>query len=104
MSTHGRPPRSSPPLDSVPERRRRAGLSRVAKRVIDVVGAATGLVLLFPLMLVIVLLIRLTSDGPVLFRQLRRGYQGQPFLLFKFRTMVADAEDQLEALETRNEM
>jgi lipopolysaccharide/colanic/teichoic acid biosynthesis glycosyltransferase len=74
-----------------------------AKRLIDVVGAATLLVLLFPLMLLIALLVRLTSPGPALFRQLRQGYGGRPFWFLKFRTMTIDAEHRLRDLEPLNE-
>jgi len=73
------------------------------KRTVDVAGAWVGLLLLAPVMLLIALLIRFDSPGPVLFRQLRRGYRGRMFPVFKFRTMTMDAEQQLGALEKRNE-
>src|SRR4051812_8109078 len=75
-----------------------ASARSITKRVIDVVGAATGLVLLFPLMMVIALLVRLSSPGPALFRQLRQGHGGRPFWFLKFRTMAVDAEHQLRDL------
>lgn len=62
------------------------------KRMIDVVGAACGLVLTSPLFLVIAVLVRLDSPGPVLFRQVRVGQHGRLFTLVKFRTMVVGAE------------
>ena len=62
-----------------------------------------GLVLLGPVILGISLLIRLDSPGPVLFRQLRRGFRGQLFWVLKFRTMVVDAEQRLDDLEKNNE-
>ena len=62
----------------------------------DVAGALVGLLLLAPVMLAISLLIRLDSPGPVLFRQLRRGYRGRLFWVLKFRTMVVDAEQRLK--------
>ncbi len=58
-----------------------------AKRLGDLVTAAIALPLLTPLMLAVALLIKIDSPGPVLFRQQRMGYRGQPFLMFKFRTM-----------------
>ena len=61
------------------------------KRSIDVVGALGGLVLLAPVLLVAGVLVRLTSAGPVLFRQERIGLGFRPFTIYKFRTMVADA-------------
>ena len=75
----------------------------LAKRVVDLAGALAGLLVLGPMMLALAVLIRLDSPGPVLFRQVRRGYQGRPFVLLKFRTMVLDAERRLGALEPSNE-
>jgi len=69
----------------------------------DLVGALLGLLLLAPVMLAVALLIRLESPGPVLFRQLRRGYRGRHFWVLKFRTMVVDAEQRLNDLEKKNE-
>jgi lipopolysaccharide/colanic/teichoic acid biosynthesis glycosyltransferase len=73
------------------------------KRIIDLLGAAAALVLLSPILLVVAVLIRLDSRGPILFRQERMGRGGRPFRIFKFRTMTADAEDRLPELEARNE-
>jgi lipopolysaccharide/colanic/teichoic acid biosynthesis glycosyltransferase len=75
----------------------------LVKRVVDLAGTLLGLLLLAPVMLAIALLIRLDSPGPVLFRQVRRGYRGRPFRMLKFRTMVADAERRLGDLESCNE-
>jgi lipopolysaccharide/colanic/teichoic acid biosynthesis glycosyltransferase len=66
-------------------------LSWLAKRAIDLGGSFVGLVLLSPLLALIALAIRLTSPGPVLFRQTRIGRGGVPFTFLKFRTMVANA-------------
>lgn len=57
------------------------------KRAVDVVGSMIGLILLSPLFLLIAILIKLDSRGPVLFRQERAGLYGQPFQMLKFRTM-----------------
>ena len=65
---------------------------RAAKRAIDVMTAAIGLLVAAPIMLVVGLLVRLTSPGPVLFRQTRVGRNGRLFTLYKFRSMRADAE------------
>lgn len=62
------------------------------KRVFDVVVASAGLILLWPLLLLIALLIKLDSPGPVFFRQVRIGRHGVPFRLFKFRTMSVAGE------------
>lgn len=58
------------------------------KRTLDIVASAAGLVLLAPLMLAIAMAIKLDSRGPVFFRQVRVGRHGQPFRIFKFRTMT----------------
>ena len=73
------------------------------KRVIDVVGAAALLIVCSPLMLLVALLIKLTSPGPVLFVQERLGLNKQRFPMFKFRTMVVDAERRQKELEALNE-
>jgi lipopolysaccharide/colanic/teichoic acid biosynthesis glycosyltransferase len=78
-------------------------LQFAVKRMIDVVGALTGLLLLAPVMLAVALLIHLKMPGPIFFRQLRRGYRGRLFWVIKFRTMVVDAEKKLGELETANE-
>jgi len=67
----------------------------LAKRAIDLVGASTGTVLALPVMAVIALAIKLTSPGPVLFRQPRLGHGGRVFSMLKFRTMRVDGDDQL---------
>ena len=58
------------------------------KRALDLIGASLGLVLLSPLLLLIALLIKLDSPGPVIFTQMRIGSWGRPFCIFKFRTMA----------------
>ena len=79
------------------------GASRLVKATFDRVLAATGLVLLSPLLAVIALFIRVTSKGPVFFRQVRIGLGGRPFVVLKFRTMEADAETRLPELAQLNE-
>ena len=77
-----------------------AELERTAflKRVLDVLVSATALVVLLPLCVLIGLAIKLDSRGPVLFPQARAGTDGRPFRMFKFRSMVVDAEEQLHDL------
>jgi exopolysaccharide biosynthesis polyprenyl glycosylphosphotransferase len=65
----------------------------MAKRALDVAIAACAVVILAPLMLVIAGLIKLTSPGPVIFRQVRCGLNGRRFMFYKFRSMIANAED-----------
>lgn len=78
-------------------------LHLLIKRVADVVAAAVLLVLLSPLLLLLAVLIKLTSAGPVLYRQQRCGLGGRRFTLYKFRSMVADADLHREELEALNE-
>ena len=73
------------------------------KRLTDVVLASAALVLLCPFMLLIAVLIRLTSPGPVIFRQTRCGLNGRKFVFFKFRSMCEDAEAKRAAVEHLNE-
>ena len=79
------------PLVGLP-RPRLSGSSRFLKRSFDLAAAATGMVLLSPVFVAVALMIKLDSRGPVFFRQVRMGAGGRTFRVFKFRTMVADAE------------
>lgn len=76
----------------------------LAKQVIDFVGAAALLAVMGLPMLLVTLAIKLTSPGPVLFRQQRSGLNGQPFTMLKFRSMISDAEQRKQELEALNEM
>jgi exopolysaccharide biosynthesis polyprenyl glycosylphosphotransferase len=73
------------------------------KRALDVVGALFGLVLCAPLFVVVAILIKCTSEGPVLFRQERYGLGRRTFRIYKFRTMVMNAEAEQGSLEHMNE-
>ncbi|HEX6457337.1 MAG TPA: exopolysaccharide biosynthesis polyprenyl glycosylphosphotransferase [Thermoleophilaceae bacterium] len=77
--------------------------SRFLKRALDVAGALGALTVFAPLLVVIGLAVRLTSSGPVLFRQRRVGRGGRTFDLLKFRTMYADAEERKHDLLSLNE-
>jgi exopolysaccharide biosynthesis polyprenyl glycosylphosphotransferase len=74
------------------------------KRPFDIIGSAAVLSVLSPFYLVVALLIKFTSPGPVLFRQQRSGLNGRPFTIYKFRTMATDAEARKQELASRNEM
>ena len=74
------------------------------KRLLDLVVAALALVALSPLFLVLAVLIKLTSRGPVFYRQKRCGLGGRRFQLLKFRSMVANADQLLPQLEKFNEL
>jgi len=60
------------------------------KRALDIVGGITGLILFFPCFILISALIKITSPGPVFFRQKRLGFHGKPFMFLKFRTMTVN--------------
>jgi lipopolysaccharide/colanic/teichoic acid biosynthesis glycosyltransferase len=73
------------------------------KRVLDLAGAGFGLVLLSPLFAAIALCIKLTSPGPVFFRQERMGLNGETFRIFKFRTMTDGAHKKGSHVTSRND-
>src|SRR4051794_467910 len=79
------------------------GAPLVLKRALDIVGAAVALVVFSPLMALTVIAVKLTSRGPVLFAQERYGYNRRIFRMYKFRTMVMDAESLQSSLEHLNE-
>lgn len=74
------------------------------KRAVDLAGAGLLLALLCPLLLAVVLLIRVSSRGPAIFRQARTGFHGRMFEMYKFRTMVADAERRRDEVLPLNEI
>lgn len=82
----------------------RLNASLKLKRFVDILVSSIALVLLSPLMLVVAVLIKLDSNGDVLFKQERVGLYGTRFEMWKFRSMVCDAENKREALEEDNEM
>ena len=77
--------------------------SELLKRTMDLAGSAIGLVFLAPMMVALAVAIKLDSRGPVFFRQPRIGRNGERFSMFKFRSMVNDAEEFKGALAHRNE-
>ena len=86
-------------LSSTPE----SELLLLLKRIADIVMAASSLVFLFPLLVAIAAAIRITSPGNVLFRQVRCGLGGRKFTLYKFRSMVNNAEQLKAELHQHNE-
>lgn len=80
-----------------------SGPRQVVKDVFDRVAAAMTLVMLSPLFLALALAIRLNDNGPVLFTQTRVGKNGRTFKIYKFRTMVVDAEHRLAQLRASND-
>jgi Undecaprenyl-phosphate glucose phosphotransferase len=80
------------------------GLGGFGKRTIDLIGSITGLILFMPLMLLIAAVVRLTSPGPVVFKQTRVGLGGETFQIYKFRTMFhADDEKREPSWTARND-
>jgi len=77
--------------------------SLTIKTIFDIFISFIAIIVLSPLLLGIVLAVFFSSRGPVIFTQERIGLRGRPFRLYKFRTMVIDAEEQLKELETKNE-
>jgi len=80
-----------------------SGWRAVAKRIFDVIVAGVMLLVTLPMWIVISLAIKLTSRGPIFFRQVRAGRDGKPFVIYKFRTMVSGAHEMLADLTEQNE-
>ncbi|MCF7668909.1 MAG: sugar transferase [Verrucomicrobia bacterium] len=78
--------------------------SALGKRVLDFVGALTAVVVLSPFLLTVAVIIKLTSPGPVFFKQKRSGLNGRPFTMLKFRSMVTNADQLKQELAVLNEM
>ncbi len=76
----------------------------ISKRVIDVVFAALIMILCSPILLAVALAIKLDSPGPIFFRQVRCGKKGKEFVMYKFRSMVSNAEDLKRKLQAFNEV
>jgi exopolysaccharide biosynthesis polyprenyl glycosylphosphotransferase len=81
-----------------------ASWQALSKQVLDVVGALALVLMLSPFMLAAAVLIKLTSPGPVFFRQQRSGLNGRPFTMMKFRSMVTNAEQRKHEIAVLNEM
>lgn len=78
-------------------------LTAILKRGLDLFASAILLLLFLPFLVVVAVLIKLTSPGPVLFVQSRVGYNERKFKMYKFRTMIEDAEQTIKYLEHLNE-
>ncbi|AJD32670.1 exopolysaccharide biosynthesis polyprenyl glycosylphosphotransferase [Clostridium sporogenes] len=76
----------------------------VTKRIIDILGSIIGLLLLSPILIITAIVIKLDSKGPIFFIQERVGKNGEYFNMYKFRSMVIDAEEKLYQLKDKNEM
>lgn len=74
------------------------------KRIIDIVGSLCGLVILSPILIIVGVLIKLESKGPIVFVQKRVGKNGKEFDMYKLRSMIVNAEEIKEKLKEQNEM
>ncbi len=79
------------------------GMAFALKRSFDLIVSILLLLILSPMLIVIAVAVRLSSHGPVIYRSIRPGIAGKPFACFKFRTMLAGAEEDQRALERLNE-
>ena len=75
-----------------------------SKRVTDIFLSAIGLILLSPILLIVAIAIKIDSKGPIIFKQDRVGKDGKIFSMYKFRSMIVNAEELKAKLETKNEM
>ena len=82
----------------------RRPLYHAVKRLFDVVASACGLILLSPLFLLLIILIKSEDGGPAFYSQERIGKNEKPFKMWKFRSMVVDADKMLDKLEDQNEI
>jgi exopolysaccharide biosynthesis polyprenyl glycosylphosphotransferase len=103
-------PWSDPSIDRIGEvpivtlhREPMPGAALFIKRLVDVVGAAFALALVSPVMAIVALLIRLDSQGPIVYSAARTGAKGSRFRCYKFRSMVTNADQLKEELQGRNQ-
>ena len=89
-------------FDNIDENRKR--IYEISKRAIDIIGAGSGLLLLSPVIVIVACAIKFTSKGPMFFSQKRVGKNGELFDMYKFRSMVVNAEELKEKLAHQNEM
>lgn len=89
-------------FDNIDENKKR--IYEISKRAIDIIGAGSGLLLLSPVIAIVACAVKFTSKGPIFFSQKRVGKNGQLFDMYKFRSMVVNAEELKEKLANQNEM
>lgn len=76
----------------------------VIKRSIDIIASICGMIILFPILVMVAIVIKIESKGPIIFSQDRVGLNGSKFKMYKFRSMIVDAERYKEKLLEQNEM
>lgn len=84
--------------------RKESAIYNMAKRALDIMASTLGLIILSPILLVVAILIKLESKGPAIFSQKRIGLNKKEFKMYKFRSMVQNAEELKEKLAKENEM
>ncbi|MDU5107837.1 sugar transferase [Clostridium sp.] len=77
---------------------------QILKRSMDIIGSIIGIIFLSPLLLIVAILIKMESKGRVFFSQVRVGLNGKEFRIYKFRSMVENAESLRKSLEDKNEV
>ncbi len=91
-------------INSVAKEKENKLLYSLLKRLIDIIGASVGLVLLSPILIIVGILIKFESKGKIIFSQKRVGLNGKEFNMYKLRSMVSNAEELKEKLAKQNEM
>ena len=91
-------------LENIEENKENLKFYEIFKRGIDIIGAGSGLLLLSPVIAIVACAVKFTSKGPIFFSQKRVGKNGQLFDMYKFRSMVVNAEELKEKLAHQNEM
>lgn len=91
-------------IETVYKKSEKTEIYHFSKRFIDIVGSLFGLILLSPILTIVAIAIKLDSKGPVIFSQKRVGLNGKEFNMYKFRSMVINAEELKKNLEDKNEM
>ena len=91
-------------FENIKENRENLKSYEICKRGIDIIGAGSGLLLLSPVIAIVACAVKFTSKGPIFFSQKRVGKNGQLFDMYKFRSMVVNAEELKEKLAHQNEM
>jgi len=82
---------------------RKKPVQKVIKRMIDIVLSLMAIIFLAPMLMTVIVMIKLDSAGPAFFKQKRIGQDGKPFYMYKFRSMVADAESKFKQVKDLNE-
>ena len=91
-------------INSVVENKENKVLYRVFKRLLDILGSLVGLILLSPILIIVGILIKFESKGPIIFSQKRVGLNKKEFKMYKLRSMVCNAEELKDKLKDKNEM